>query len=574
MRKILLLTLISAILLIMAFSSHAITAQEDTAQLNFSKTAILEKSIYKYRVQEGDVLSSIVRQIPGVTEKKIPHYYAMIKDMNPQIKDLNKLYAGQKIALPAKIATDAKEKTANADAAVHPQPSEMASPQVYHVRRGDNLIRIAHRVLHVKSNTQKTLLLIQALNPAIKNVNKIYIGQMIHLPEGQRLAKRGSQTTQETNTIEESHQVVSSQKEPPKEKAKESIILPPEARLAVIKHVITQMNGTMLTRGNYYLPVSKTEQLTIDCSIIPVVELDDRTTIFLDFGNHSGNHLKKIISDNWKNYHLAKIDAKDDVIAVLNKIFENSKTYEISKAQNPVVIGSMPSLEVIMDWLITRKDSKKSSQKTQGLRFVYENNALLPRAIVNYARSHSFIITEISPKTGLVGKPEEIYSLSPMMVISTSSARDFSYDLLSYLNIQAEKDVDVAVFNIDQDGFNLSIKADIVVKRQEKKTIIFSRHLPPQFINILQKAGNELIFISNQDEPVKNMEKVLSGFHFVFASGYFTFSGLDKNQPPYHLGFNGTKIKTDKITYVVNFDFNQDLRGLMQEVWSANIIRH
>lgn len=574
MRKILLLILISAILLTMAFSSHAIPAKEDTAQLTFSKTAISEKSVYKYRIQEGDVLSSIVRQIPGITEKKIPHYYRMIQEMNPQIKDLNKLYAGQKIVLPGKIATDAKEKTAKADIAAQPQTSGTASPQVYHVKRGDNLIRIAHRVLHVKSNTQKTLLLIQALNPAIKNANKIYIGQMIHLPEGQLLAEQGSQSTQKTNNIEESNQVVSSQEEPPKENAKESIILPPEARLAVIKHVITQMNGTMLTRGSYYLPFSKTEQLTIDCSLIPVVELDDRTTIFLDFGKHSGKHLKKIINDNWKNYHLAKIDAKDDVIAVLNKIFENSKTYEISKAQNPVVIGSMPSLEVIMDWLITRKDSKKSSQKTQGLRFVYENNALLPRAIVNYARSHSFIITEISPKTGLVGKPEEIYSLSPMTVLSTSSARDFTYDLLSYLNIPAEKDVDVAVFNINQDGFNLSIKADIAVTRQEKKTIIFSRHLPPQFVNILQKAGNELIFISNQDEPVKNMEKILQGFHFVFANGYFTFSGLDKNQPPYHLGFNGIKIKTDKITYVVNSDFNQDLRGLMQEVWSANVIRH
>lgn len=477
--------------------------------------------------------------------------------------------------LPGKVTVVAKDKMATPDNAANHQTSKIVSSQIYQVKKGDNLIRIAHRVLHIKSNTQKTILLIQSLNPAIKNANRIYIGQVLHLPDHQMTAKPGEQTTKDENVTGESEQVISRKEDSPEQQAKEPVILPPEARLDVIKHVITQMNGTMLTSGKYYLPVSKTAgQITIDCSLIPVVEMDDRTTLFLDFDNRSGSDLKKIISEHMNNYHLVKIDAKDNVIAALSKILKNTKNYEITKAQNPVAVGSTPSLEMIMDWLITKKGSKSSSAKTQGLRFVYENSTLLPRAIVNYARRNSFIITEISPEKGLVGKPEEIYSLPPATILSTASTRDFSRDLLSYLNIPAEQDIDVAVFNIDKDGFNLSIKADIVVKRGEKKTIIFSRHLPPQFVNILEKAGNELIFISDQDEPLKKMEKILNGFHIAFAPGYFTFSGLEKNHPPYSFGFNGAKIKTDKITYVVNFDFNQELQGLMQEAWSANIIRY
>jgi len=182
------------------------------------------------------------------------------------------------------------------------------------------------------------------------------------------------------------------------------------------------------------------------------------------------------------------------------------------------------------------------------------------------------MITEIAPDKGLVGKPEEIYSLPPVTVLPAMSATEFSLALLAYLNIPAQKDIDVRVFNIAEDGFNLSIKADIAVTRGEKKTILFSRNLPPQFVNILQKAGNEVIFISDQDGPAKNMEKILRSFNFAFTSGYFTFSGLDKNQPPYTFGFTGTKIKTDKDVYAVNFEFNHDLRGLMLETWSANIV--
>lgn len=425
------------------------------------------------------------------------------------------------------------------------------------------------------------LLEIQSLNPNIKNLNYIYIGQIIRLPDGQTALKSVPVNATQNPAIipEEKVSAIPAGKGlPVVEKkaieAKESIFLPPAKRLAVIKHIITQMNGSMITSGNYYLPISKTEQLTIDCSIIPVVELDDRTTIFLDLGNRSNRHLNKMISERWSNYQLVKIDDKDDVIIILKKIFNKNKTYEITKAQKPFSLGSQPVMDVMVDWVIAKKDVNTSPSKTQGLRVVYENNALLPRAIINYARQHSLIITEISPGKGLVGKPEEIYSLPAMTILPTSSAKDFASALLSSLNIQGESDADVRVFNIAKDGFNLSIKTDIIVTRGEKKTLVFSRDLPPQFVNILQKAGNELIFISNQEDPAKNMEKILRGFNFVFTSGYFTFSGLDKNQPPYNFSFNGTKIKTDKDIYIVNFDFNPDMRGLLQETWSASILRY
>ncbi|MEE9911240.1 MAG: LysM peptidoglycan-binding domain-containing protein [Deltaproteobacteria bacterium] len=577
MGKIFRQAFILCFLSIFLFYSQALSSNEDTAQLTFSKTAVSKKYFQNYTVQKGDVLSAIVRRLPGITEKDIPRYYEMTKELNPDIADLDRLYEGQTIRLPGKSPATS-ETPAPALAA---SGTEDAGSQAYRVKKGDSLIRIVHRELRISSRTQNILLEIKALNPGIKDVHKIYIGQIIRLPEGQTAAKASFAVTVKKDVAPagEKVQVLTPQDESSSQDtkdgtAKESIALPPAERMAVVKHIITQMNGSMITNGNYYLPVSRTEQLTIDCSVIPVVELDQKTTIFLDLENRSSQPLKKIISDNWKNYHLVKIDDKDDVIVMLKKIFRMTKTYELTKAQQPVCIGTLPPLEVLVDWIIIRKDAKNSPPINQGLRFVYENNALLPRAIVNYARRYSWIITEISPEKGLVAKPEEIYSLPPVAVLPTTSARDFSYALLSYLDIQGEKDVDVRVFNIEKDGFNLSIKADIAVTRGEKKILIFSRNLPPQFTAILQKSGNELIFISDQDDPAKNMEKILHGFQFVFTSGYFTFSGLDKNQPPYSFGFNGTKIKTEKSFYVVNFDFNQELRGLMQETWSAGIVRY
>jgi hypothetical protein len=350
--------------------------------------------------------------------------------------------------------------------------------------------------------------------------------------------------------------------------------MPPEARIAVLKQVITQMNGSITTTGNYYLPIPKTGQVTIDCSKIPVIEFDDNTTVFLDLENRAHKNLKKMISDNWANYYLVKVDKNDDVIAILKKVIDTTKNYSMTKSEKPIMAGSLPPVEIFVDWVIVNTLPKQAQPLKQGLRLIDGNNLLLPKSIKNYSQKNGLIITEISGETGLVGKPEEVYSLQPMPVFPTTSAKDFSYALVSYLGLSAGKDVDIQMFDTVKDGFNLSIKADVLVTKENKKYIIYSQSLSQQFANALQQAGNELIFVNGNDAPRNIMEKILRGLNISFTSGNFTFSGREKNQAPYAINFNGTKIKTDKDLYVIDFDIDQELRGLLQEAWFANIAKY
>jgi hypothetical protein len=238
------------------------------------------------------------------------------------------------------------------------------------------------------------------------------------------------------------------------------------------------------------------------------------------------------------------------------------------------MIGAYPPVEVMVDWVLVNTLPKQTQPIKEGLRLVYENILLLPKSIKNYSQKNGLIITEISGESGIVGKPEEVYSLPPMPVFPKTSVKDFSYALVSSLGLSAEKDIDIQMFETVKDGFNLSIKADVVVKNENKKYIIYSQSLSPQFANSLKQAGNELIFVNDKDNPKNIMEKILHGLNISFTSGDFTFSGPEKNQAPYALNFIGTKIMTDKDLYVIDFEIDQELRGLLQEVWSANIAKY
>jgi LysM repeat protein len=550
-------------------------AKEDTAQITLKKTAVSRKNLYTYTVKKGDILSAIVRYIPGITEQDISNNYQIIKELNPDLADLDKLNPGQLLVLPGKSSTEEKKVTTataipSAEAVAPTTASTISQP--YTIKKGDSLIKIIYRELKIKTNIQKTLKFIKSMNPNIADVNKIYTGAIINLP-GKTLFVSAPE---ETKSAEQEVVKLAEKTTPPEKiiEVKEKKVMTPEARIAVIKQVITQMNGSLITTGNYYLPLPKTGQVIIDCSKIPVIEFDDKTTVFLDLENRADNNLKKIISDNWTNYYLVKVENNDDVISILKKVINATKGYNMTKRENPTTIGVLPPVEIIVDWMIVKAAPKQALPLMQGLRLVYENNLLLPKAVKNYSQKNGLIITEISEETGLVGKPEEIYSLPPMPVFPTTSAKDFSYALVSNLGLSADKDADIKIFDTAKDGFNLSIKADVLVKYQNKKYIIYSRNLSQQFINVLKKAGNEIIFVADNDPPKNIMEKILRSFNISFASGNFTFSGIDKNQAPYTLNFSGTKIKTDKDLYVIDFNIDHELRGLLKEAWSANIAKY
>ena len=570
------LTLLAAIFSVVFFCESSMS-KEDTAQITLKKTATSKQNLYTYTVKKGDMISTLVRQIPNIKDEDIKDNYKIIKDLNPDISDLNKLLVGQLLVLPGKLLSETQQNkmgsnTADSAAAVVPPSTNPAGGNTYAIKKGDNLIKIIHRELKIKTNTRQMLKVIQSLNPNIVNVNRIYAGQTIKLPNQTVFVKVAEE---DKNVVQEVVKQAESQTQPKETiELKEKIVMPPEARLALIKHVITQMNGSIMTMGNYYLPIPKTGQVTIDCSKIPVIEFDDQTMMFLDLDNRAEDNLKKMINDNWANYHLIKVDKKDDVIAVLKNIFNTVKGYSMTKREKPMTIGSLPPVDLIVDWVITKSNSKQSQPLLQGLCIVYGNNPLLPKSIKNYAQKNGLIITEFSEEIGIVGKPEEIYSLPPMPVFPTTSVKDFSYALISYLGFKADKDTEVKVFDIVKDGFNLSIKADVLVKSANKRYIIYSRNLPVQFVNALKKARYEVLFVAENDSPKIIMEKILPSFNITFASGFFTFSGIDKNQAPYVLNFQGTKIKTDNDLYIIDFEIDQGLRSLLREVWMANIARY
>ena len=138
-----------------------------------------------------------------------------------------------------------------------------------------------------------TVRFIRELNPGIEDLNRLPAGRILMLPP---------------KPVRQGH-APSAESFPPavrpaeKDRTQTAMMTPPRVAriLGIIRPVIHRMKGTLITRGNYFIPLKEAAQITIDCPLIPVVELDDGTTVLLDFGNRLSESVKEMIGQSWTN---------------------------------------------------------------------------------------------------------------------------------------------------------------------------------------------------------------------------------------------------------------------------------
>ena len=139
--------------------------------MSLRKTAVSGKKTQEYVVQEGDSIDKIAQKVLKNTSRR----YTIIKELNPELKDLRKIYPGQTLILPV--------EEEGAQEMPKPAPPQNNAVVSYQVKKGDSMSRILKRQLHVKeADIPKTLKVVGQMNPGFTDFNRLSIGQTIMLP--------------------------------------------------------------------------------------------------------------------------------------------------------------------------------------------------------------------------------------------------------------------------------------------------------------------------------------------------------------------------------------------------------
>lgn len=540
-----LLIIFALFVLFALMTFEKVHAREETAHLTLKKTAVVGDRSSVYIVRHGDSLSNIIKTRLGGTADSTSQILMTIRRLNPDIKDVNRIYPGQSIKLP-----------------VESLPVGM---QDYTVKTGDSLWAIVEAQLGVAATEiGKTLRHILRLNPSLKDINRIYPGQTIKLPK--RKIEEPSSPTAPAEPSTETPVAVA---------AVRSFQLS-NRELSVIRYVIGLTGGSVIADGSYYFPLSATDQLVINCATVPVIEMKDGTRAVMDFSDQVPEDVKKQFNRIWSNFVVIGETGADGVFSVLEKAINHSKTYSFSKAEKPFSIGKEFEVKISTDWILAKKAADGRKQNLYGLSLIDQHSQPLPVKIAGYAEKNGFPIVELNDQFEMVKGIDDGLSSTEIKVLAAGSLIETADLLLRFLGYVPVKDSWVKIFDPGKDGFQLSIKADIMIHTGDHALLYLDRELPRQFIDILKKDGTKTITISERTQRRELVERTLEALNLPFSIGKFEFpsSGQAKGDR-WQILLPAIKLAGDRSSfYLVDFDMDRQIYELLHKRWGIQLVRY
>ena len=529
-------------------SHQSLYAEENTVRPSSKRTVVPDENTWPYVVKKGEWIYDIMRKQLGITS----NHFAIIKKYNPHIKDLDKVHPGQIILLPKKKPSQSiGTETAGAI-------------RTYTTKKGDSINHIVSRQLNVKpAEVKRTISQIEQLNPHIKDWNKIRPEQIIYLPRKNSVITR--QTITESPVVQAETKVVEETK---------ITLMPSAIHLDSIRDILERMNSSFAIAGKHFIPIPETGQVTIDCSMIPVAELDDGSVVLVDFTDRISESLKNTIHSNWKNYHVVKSAGNESIAAILQKIINASNDYVMTREATSLALGKNPTIKLNLNGLISKKTFEEGKPYSQGLLFVSDNSHLLPPPIVTYAEKNGLVISEIMDGRGLVRAQEWPYKAPEIRVIMGNSGIDLAHALLVTLGYAPVKDPDVVIFDLTKDGSNLTMKADLLVKKGDRHIMIHSKQLPQQFTDTLKKKGTDVTFIEQSMDRKAVIDKTLQIMNIPYTFDNYSFSAKT-SQPGYSVMVSAFKVLRDKgFLYLIDFDMDHDLYSLLHYTGKVSLVKY
>ena len=245
-----------------------------------------------YIVGKNDWVYKIFRQRGEIAEKDFPRFLGIFKRINPHIKDIDTIHPGQQILIPLKELENNPLPGQESGVVTLPFVTISGLPdtlephvQEYKVKEGDSLSKIFYR-LYGSRPFEESVRLFSALNPDVKDFDRIYPEQVIRLPapsmkdkpwnlefatHPERMKTTGEPAELQAQALSEPAPAA------PDAPTKTRRDMGPFGRAAAILEARSQ------SRGVYYFPRSSGPDLKLDLSRFPVYAFENGTRMmFVD----------------------------------------------------------------------------------------------------------------------------------------------------------------------------------------------------------------------------------------------------------------------------------------------------
>jgi nucleoid-associated protein YgaU len=364
-----------------------------------------------YQVRQGDWVLKIFRQKGEIAHDDFREFLGIFQRLNPHVKDIDRIRPGQVVDIPLKKLVQGNLPGQSSGVVTIPfvmlsKPKELIEKhtRTYTVKKGDTVSRLIARQFGGRYGNRtysQGLKLFQAVNPHIKDVNRIYAGQKIYMPDPSIREQSGYEALfdEDGNLVETAMETAETETASPPPQpaaalAAEAASPPPdEGTAGPAAEAASVIGGRLLDKGTYFFPMKQGGDFELDLSRYPMIDLQNGSKVILSTQNRVMNVDLPLIQSYWENVKAVKVaedaSSQDILEAVFSAFSGEAATNQLAFEDNGV------SIRVSAKWIRTEPSTNGSVPRHVCITPVTSAAEQTHAAIVRYLDQNDIIIKDI-----------------------------------------------------------------------------------------------------------------------------------------------------------------------------------
>jgi len=401
-----LLSALTALLLFPAFDSHGAMLYKDYVVRYDRGWDIL---CDPYQVQRGDWVLKIFRQKGEIAHEDFREFLGIFQRLNPHVKDIDRIRPGQVVDIPLKKLTQGTLPGQSSGMVTIPfvminNPKEMIkkNTRTYTVKRGDTVSKlIANRFGGRFGNLtyRQGIELFKSANPHIKDIDRIYAGQKIHMPDPSIRQKKwySALFDKDGKLVEEMPEAAASeaaaQPRPAAAAATQRTPVEQPENAGPAGEAAAMIGGRLLNKGTYFLPMKQGRDFELDLSRYPMIDMGNGSKVVLTSQDKVMNVDLPLIQSYWEDVKVVKVGENASSREIIEAVF--AALSDAASANQLSFNDGAAAIRVSAKWIRTETAADGQVPRHTCITPIADPSQRTHDAIIRYLDQNDIILNEL-----------------------------------------------------------------------------------------------------------------------------------------------------------------------------------
>jgi len=480
-----------------------------------------------YVVKKNDWLYKLFRQKGEISHRDFPEFLRIFKRINQHIHNIDRIRAGQHIIIPLKKLKQSSMPGQSSGVVTIPFVTIPNLPETfktysaeYTVQKGDCLsILISTRFGPYGAEPYKQgIKLFKLINPDIKDLNRIYAGQDILIPDPaiqkqpwyqslfDRLANNQNLTDFD-RTIKTYKKTLMLPVSEDREKK-------PSFPLSKVAYAL---DAKLSTKGFYYFPRQGQEDFRIDISRIPLIELKNGTRILFPMDNKNQDPELDRVKSFWKDVYIVRIAPNDSEKHVFDAVFERLGKGVLKNRLSFFDQGI--KVEVRGEWIFDKIAENGKSVRHFCISLIDNPRERTPESILRYLDQNNIVLKEILTGKNTAGQKSNSLnsnkSAADVSTIDSSDQKTFANDLITAIGYTYSPNVSIT---FPYSGVQVKTISNLVTGSDGNPFLVDFGNLYGDAVSAIEKTGFTVIQIKGDDNYPVIIQKILGAMDVSYTN--------------------------------------------------------